>query len=115
MHPIIMELLQKGFCVNLSLDQGNVCYSLNDWWGRLTMYSYASHPNILCAWDDDQNATTINNFNDLVRLVHDLWVNSKDSSIASIQPYVKWLPHMIDLGLVEPVIESKTVYRSVTG
>lgn len=113
MHPIIMDLLQKGFCVSLSLDNGIICYSLNNWWGRLDMYPYTSDPNVLCAWDNDHNARTVNSFDDLVRLNHDLWVNSQNS-YSDIQPDIRWLPHMIDLGLVKAVSETKTVYIPVT-
>jgi hypothetical protein len=109
MNPIIQEILEKGF-------QLLVEYNPKTKKNEYIIGGFYKSDTVRLIEDDEyldqfiavaryNERMSINNFDDLIHLNHVWWVSSKDKLTEWASPNSKWLPFLIEKGLVKKEIK----------
>lgn len=114
MNKIIEEVLKKGITVNLSFnkEKNKIIYTIDGFYKSGTIDLEEKDDNdILIATARYNEQTLVESFDDLVSLNFSWWSYSKNRNECWNAPDSKWLPFLIDSGLVEKYVETVIKYK----
>lgn len=109
MNEIIEETLKKGIPVKMEYNQEKkrVEYSIDGFYKSGNIKLIENNYGVLISHSRYDTANEIKSFNDIVRLNYEWWELSKNRFIDWSEPDSMWLPHLLELGLVDEKIIKK--------
>jgi hypothetical protein len=113
-NNLIKELLNKGFIISgVSLNDNELSFRLDGFYksGDILLYEKDNHLFALARYDEITELDDENPFNSLVWLNFDWWDKSKDRYEGWNNPNSKWLPYLIEIGLIKEIVETKYIKK----
>lgn len=113
MNKIIEEILKKGIPIQISFnnEKNKIIYTIDGFYksNSIDLEEIDGEYDLIATARYGEQ-TNVSNFNDLVSLNYDWWMYSKDRYEGWKNPESRWLPFLIDMGLVKKTVETFVKY-----